>query len=45
MCLKGEYSGWHDECIAIDPPNGTAPEELAAIKNRLRRKTTAKINL
>ena len=28
-----------------DPPNGTAPEEWAAIKNKLRRNTTAKMNL
>jgi hypothetical protein len=26
-------------------PNGTAPEERAAIKNKFRRKTTAKMNV
>ena len=29
----------------MDSPNGTAPEESAAIKNRLRRKTIAKMSL
>jgi hypothetical protein len=29
----------------VDRPNGTAPEEWAAIKNILRRKTMAKMNL